>query len=511
MNRKKVLKNSGLFIATIALMALGYGLGQSGKKGDPANPATAHSTAGTAGHEMDSASVYVSPEKQQLVGVRTALVEVRPLVKKIRTVGIVTYDETKVAHVYTKVEGWIDKLFIDYTGKLVKKGQPLFTLYSPDLVSTQEEYLLALQAKESLGSSSIQEIRSGSASLLEATRRRLRLWDIADKEIEEIEASGQPKKHLTIFSPLNGFVTKKEAFQGMRVMPDRELYTIADLSTVWVSADIYEFELPHIRLGQKAAITLSYFPGHLFTGRVSWISPALDEKTRTVKVRLEFANHDFMLKPEMYANVEIDVDAGKRLAVPDEAVLDSGVRKVVFLDKGEGRFEPREIGLGGKFDGYHEVLSGLSAGERILASASFLLDSESRLKEAMGAMAGMPGMEMGEGTKMAASKEGAGEKKAGDLTLALDTVPAKPKLGEVALKLKVGDAKGNPVQDARVSFTYGMAMPGMGVSKVEGRYSKDGFYEVKVSLAMAGLWEVGVSVRRPGQREAREKFTLTVQ
>ncbi|MBI4487747.1 MAG: efflux RND transporter periplasmic adaptor subunit [Deltaproteobacteria bacterium] len=345
------------------------------------------------GHETGAGTVNVSPEKQQLVGIRTALVEIRPLVKKVRTVGIVTYDETKVAQVYTKVEGWIEKLFVNYTGKLVEKGQPLFTLYSPDLVSTQEEYLLALQAKDALASSSLQEIRLGSASLLDATRRRLGLWDISEEQIDELQRTRQPKKSLTIFSPISGFVIKKDAFQGMRVMPDKELYTIADLSTVWVNADIYEFELPNVRVGQPAAITLSYFPGQTFNGRVSWISPVLDEKTRTTKVRLEFQNPDFKLKPEMYTNVEIGVDAGRKLAIPDEAVLDSGLRKVVFLDKGEGRFQPAEVKIGGKFDGYYEVLAGLSPGERILASASFLLDSESRLKEAMGAMAGMPGME----------------------------------------------------------------------------------------------------------------------
>ena len=176
-------------------------------------------------------------------------------------------------------------------------------------------------------------------------------------------------------------------------MPDKELYTIADLSTVWVNADIYEYELANIRVGQKATISLAYYPARDFVGKVAWISPVLDEKTRTAKVRLEFPNRDFILKPEMYANAEIDIDAGRKLAVPDEAVLDSGLRKVVFLDKGEGRFEPAEVKIGDKYDGYYEVLAGLSPGERIVASASFLLDSESRLKEAMGAMAGMPGMD----------------------------------------------------------------------------------------------------------------------
>jgi Cu(I)/Ag(I) efflux system membrane fusion protein len=466
---------------------------------------------GSGSSEMASGTIDVSPEKQQLVGIRTAKVEIRPLVKKIRTVGIVTYDETKVAQVFTKVEGWIEKLFVNYTGKLVEKGQPLFTLYSPDLVATQEEYLLALQAKESLASSSLQEIRAGSASLLEATRRRLSLWDISDEQIQELQRSRQLTKTLTFFSPSSGFVIKKEAVQGMKVMPDKELYTITDLSAVWVNADIYEFELASVRLGQRGTIALSYFPGQTFSGKVTWISPVLEEKTRTTKVRLEFANRDFKLKPEMYANVEIEVDGGKKLAIPDEAVLDSGIRKIVFIDKGEGRYAPAEVKLGGKFDGYYEVLSGLSPGERIIASASFLLDSESRLKEAMGAMAGMPGMDMGETQKKAPAAATATEKKSGDLTLALETQPVKPKVGDSVVRLKIRDAKGNPVLDATVNITSTMTMPGMAPGKAVAKHVKDGVYEATVNLAMAGAWEIGVSVQRPGQKPVQEKFTVTAK
>jgi len=514
MKEKKALQLAGMTILALALIALGYWWGQNDKNVVQSSPTATHSTAGhgETGSQADApGSVNVSPEKQQLVGIRTAVAELRPLTKKIRTVGIVTYDETKVAQVYTKVDGWIEKLFVNYTGKLVEKGQPLFTFYSPELVSTQEEYLLAVDAKKTLGSSSLQEIRSGSASLLEAARRRLSLWDISEEQIEELQRRGEPTRTLTLFSPLTGFVIKKDAFQGMKVMPDKELYTIADLSTVWVNADIYEFELANVRVGQTAAITLSYFPGQAFYGRVSWISPVLDEKTRTTKVRLELQNPDFKLKPEMYTNVEIGVDAGRKLAIPDEAVLDSGLRKVVFLDKGEGRFQPAEVKLGGKFDGYHEVLSGLSPGERVLASAGFLLDSESRLTEAMGAMAGMAGMDMGEGGKTAAAKESPREKKSGELTLALDTQPAKPKAGEITLRLRVKDSKGNPVQDAKVSFNIVMAMPGMAPSKADGKLSGDGFYEAKANLAMAGEWEVTVEIRRPGQKETQEKFKLITQ
>jgi len=521
----KLVKILALLIIIVGVFAVGYWSGQNDKTADHSASSSQQSadmksgSGAMQGHEMSSGSVNVSPDKQQLVGIRTAVAEIRPLVKKIRTVGIVTYDETKVAQVFSKVDGWIEKLFVNYTGKLVEKGQPLFTFYSPELVSTQEEYLLALRARETLGSSSLKEISMGSVSLLEAARRRLALWDISEEQIAELQKNGQPQRTLTFFAPMSGFVIKKEAVQGMKVMPDKELYTITDLSTVWVNADIYEFELAPIRIGQEAKITLSYYPGRTFTGKVSWISPVLDEKTRTAKVRLEFPNADFTLKPEMYANVEIAIDAGRKLAVPDEAVLDSGLRKVVFLDKGDGRFAPAEVKLGSKFGGYYEVLDGLAPGERIIASASFLLDSESRLTEAMGAMAGMPGMDMGEGGKgdMKGMKMGGPattvpqEKKTQDLTLVFSTQPEKTKAGENLVRVKITDSTGKPVNDAKVSFVFKMTMPGMVPSKGEGKLSKDGIYEAKANFAMAGAWEIAVSVQRPGQKPLEEKFTVTAQ
>ena len=522
----KIAKALGVLVLILGVFAVGYWQGQSNTKADHGTSAHSSAEANPAGgsmegHDMGSMAtgeVNVSPERQQLVGIRTAVAEVRPLVKKIRTVGIVTYDETRMAQVFSKVDGWVEKLFVNYTGKLVEKGQPLFTYYSPDLVTTQEEYLLALDAKRTLGTSPIKEISTGADSLLESAHRRLALWDISEDQIGELQKSGKPKRSLTLYSPISGFVIKKDVLQGMRVMPDKELYTIADLSTVWVNADIYEYELANVHVGQKATINLSYFPGRTFNGKVAWISPVLDEKTRTAKIRLEFPNRDFILKPEMYANAEIEIDAGRKLAVPDEAVLDSGLRKVVFLDKGNGRFAPAEVKLGAKYDNLYEVLDGLSPGEKILASASVLLDSESRLKEAMGAMAGMPGMDMGEqgkdgmkGMKMdAPSKAGPQEKKVNDLTLTLLTQPEKAKAGENLVRLKITDKAGNTVKDAQVSFVVNMTMPGMAPSKGDGKLSQEGFYEAKVNLAMAGGWEVTVVIRRTGQKEIQEKFPLTV-
>jgi membrane fusion protein, copper/silver efflux system len=520
----KMAKALGILVLILGVFAFGYWRGQSNTNADHSAPSQSSGEASAAsvsmeGHDMGSGEVNVSPEKQQLVGIRTAVAEVRPLVKKIRTVGIVTYDETRVAQVFSKVDGWVEKLFVNYTGKLVQKGQPLFTYYSPDLVTTQEEYLLALDAKQRLGSSPVREISTGADSLLESAHRRLALWDISEDQIGELQKSRMPKRSLTLYSPISGFVIKKDVFQGMKVMPDKELYTITDLSTVWVNADIYEYELAPIRIGQKAAITLSYFPGRTFNGKVAWISPVLDEKTRTAKIRLEVPNREYILKPEMYANVEFEIDAGRKLAVPDEAVLDSGLRKVVFLDKGNGRFAPAEVKLGAKYDSFYEVLDGLSPGEKILASATFLLDSESRLNEAMGAMAGMPGMDM-EGTqgkdgmkgmKMdAPAKAGPQEKKVNDLALILTTQPEKAKAGENLVRLKITDKAGNVVKDAQVSFAVKMTMPGMAPSKGDGKLTKEGFYEAKVNLAMAGGWEVTVLMRRPGQKEIQEKFPLTV-
>lgn len=339
--------------------------------------------------EMPPDAVLLSPIRQQLAGVRTGVVEVRDLETTVRTVGIVDYDERKVARIHTKIEGWIEEIFVDFTGKFVRKGDPLFSVYSPELVATQEEYLLALKAKRYLEGSPVQEVSQSGHSLLDAARRRLLLWDITEEQIQELEEKGKPKKSLTLYSPIDGIVVKKEAYKGIFVKPEMELYAIADLSTIWVYADIYEYELPLIKVGQEATVSLSYYPGQVFKGKVVYIYPYLKDKTRTIRVRFEFPNTPgWKLKPEMFSNVEVRIKLGKRLAVPEEAVLDSGTRQIVFVAKGEGLFEPREVKLGTQVEGYYEVLSGLSKGEKVVTSANFLIDSESRLKAAMGAMPG---------------------------------------------------------------------------------------------------------------------------
>ena len=343
---------------------------------------------GAAGSEanLPPGAVKITAQKLQLIGVTYGKVESQPLSKTVRTVGRVAYDETKIARIHTKVEGWIEQVFVDFTGKLVENNQPLITIYSPELVSTQQEFLIARKAKDYLGSNPVPEISSSSISLYENARDRLRLWDISDEQIKELEERGKPTKTLTLYSPAPGFVLARNAYPKQRVTPEMELYAIADLSTVWVLADIYEYELPMIQLGQTATMTLSYFPGKTFTGKVTYIYPQLDNTTRTLKVRLEFSNPTFELKPDMFANVEVRIDYGRQVWVPEEAVLDSGQEQIVFVSHDGGYFEPRKVQLGGKVDGRVIVLSGLKPGEQIVTSGNFLIDSESRLKSGMGAM-----------------------------------------------------------------------------------------------------------------------------
>lgn len=331
----------------------------------------------------------VSPERLQSIGVKFALAERRAMDRTIRTVGRVEVDERRLAHVHLKLEGWIDELRVNYTGERVQRGQILFTLYSPELVATQQEYLLALKGKKMLGESEFPEAAAGAHSLLDVTRQRLRLWDITDDHIRDLERTGKVLKTLPIHSPLTGTVIKKVALAGMRVGPGDELYTIADLSRIWILADIYEYELPLIKIGQTATVTLSYDPGTVLQGRVTFIYPTLDPQTRTAKVRFELDNPGEQLKPEMYANIELRIPLGTRLAIPRDAILESGERQVLFIHHGGGTLEWRTARLGLQAGDWVEVVEGVKEGEHVVTSANFLIDSESRLKAAVSGMQGM--------------------------------------------------------------------------------------------------------------------------
>jgi multidrug efflux pump subunit AcrA (membrane-fusion protein) len=325
--------------------------------------------------------VKISAERQQLIGIKTALVKSQPIHKLITAVGRVDYAEPNISIVNLKFDGWVEKLYVNSTGRAVRKGEPLFDIYSPELVSAQQEYLIALKADKMLGD---------APSILKSAREKLRLWDVTDSQVEELERTGQFKKTITVYSPGSGIVLEKNIVQGQKVTSGENLFKIADLSKVWILGEVYEYELPFVKTGQEAKVSLSYYPGESFAGHITYIYPYLKPDTRTNQVRIEVANPDLKFKPEMFANVEIHVDYGTKLTVPADAVLDAGVSKIVFIAKGDGYFEPREVKLGVRGQDMYEVLGGISDGENVVTSANFLVDSESSLKAALSRMTKAP-------------------------------------------------------------------------------------------------------------------------
>ncbi|GMU82513.1 MAG: efflux RND transporter periplasmic adaptor subunit [Phycisphaerales bacterium] len=341
--------------------------------------------------ETESATgktITIDPVTIQNMGVRTAELTRGPLVKTIRTVGRVDYDEQTLFFINTKFEGWIEKLHVDQTGVQVEKGDPLFEVYSPALYSAQEEFLAALRGVERLNENTIPEFREQSRQLVDAARIRLKYYDVSDDQVEQLARSREIQKTLTIHSPARGIVTEKMAQEGMYLTPGMRLYAIADLAKVWVYVDVYEYQLPWVRIGQEARMSLPYVPNRDFVGRVTYVYPYLDKQTRVIKLRLEFENPTLELKPAMYANVTLRADLDRNaLLIPREAFIDSGTRKVAFVALAGGKFQPRDIQTGVEAeDGLVEVQYGLDEGDRIVTSGQFLLDAESKLKEAIAKM-----------------------------------------------------------------------------------------------------------------------------
>lgn len=346
--------------------------------------------------DMPAGTVMLDTATQQKFNVTYTKVLRAHMVRTIQTVGLLHVDEETIARVHVKVAGWIQKMFLSYAGQEVKKGEPLFTLYSPDLVSTEQEYLIALKGQKYLSATPYTDVSSEANSLLAATRERLRLWDISDAQIRDLAATGKVARTMTMYSPISGFVMTRNAYEQSYVTPQTDLYEIADFSKIWVYAEIFEDEAPYVHVGQRAQMQLSYSPGKTYYGRVKYVYPTVDPKTRTIKVRLEFPNPGYELKPNMYANVKLKINYGMQTLVPSESVVNSGERQVVFVVKPDGYFEPREIKTGDQFDGEVQVLAGLKPGEEVVKSGNFLIDSESRLGAAMQQMmASMPGMKMG--------------------------------------------------------------------------------------------------------------------
>ncbi|MGA2185209.1 MAG: efflux RND transporter periplasmic adaptor subunit [Bryobacteraceae bacterium] len=325
-------------------------------------------------------AIHVSSDKQQLIGVQYGTASFTTKTETIRAVGRVAQDETRLTRVHPRIEGWISKTFVDYTGQLVKKGDPLLTIYSPEMLASEQELLLALRARDQMKAGPVKEAWGNSEMLLEATRRRLELFDLSRAQIDQVERTHMPIESVTLFSPATGYVVARNAYPSQRVTPETELYTLSDLSRVWIMADIFEADISRIHQGQSAVVTATNGEAAAFNARVSYIQPQVDPQTRTMKVRLEAANASLRLKPEMFVNVQFPLGAAPKLTVPADAVMDSGTKQTVYVDRGNGYLEPRAVQIGERLGDRIEILAGLKSGERIVTSGTFLIDSESRMQ-----------------------------------------------------------------------------------------------------------------------------------
>jgi multidrug efflux pump subunit AcrA (membrane-fusion protein) len=323
---------------------------------------------------LSAGAIRISPERQQMIGVKFATVEAGGATRAIRTVGKVSVDETRVGHVHTRIDGWIEKVFVDFTGDVVKKGDHMLTIYSPEMLASEEELLLAARARDAM------------PSLFDAARRRLQLWDLSEDQIEQVLRTGEPIRSIAVHAPMDGFVTERKAFPNQKVTPDSDLYTITDLSRVWIVADVFESDIMAIKVGAPAYVMFANAGAPPIAANVSYIQPQVDPMTRTLKVRLDANNPGVRMKPEMFVNVEFGVASAPQPIVPAEAVLDTGDRQTVFVDLGNGYLEPRQVVVGERFGDRVTIARGLSPGERVVSSGTFLVDSESQLKAAAGSM-----------------------------------------------------------------------------------------------------------------------------
>jgi RND family efflux transporter MFP subunit len=514
---RRVLQVSAAIVAVLAVLAVAvYAIrARGGQKpaahGDaqgqpPMADMPASGTPPTAGEPVAPArgDVTIDPRRQQLIGVRTAPVTREPMRHTLRTVGVVRYDETSLADVNLRLEGWIRDLYVDYTGQPIQKGQPLFTLYSPDLLATQHEYLLALKTRDQMQSAVIPEARERAEQLVASARQRLALWNLPDEEIRALEEKRQAPEVVVFRSPASGFVIEKQALQGMHVMPGQMLYKVANLSVVWVEADVYEQEMALARVGQRAKVTLDAYPGESFDGRAIYIYPFVEENTRTVKVRFQFANPRGRLKPGMYANVEIQGTEAMGVTVPANALLDSGADKVVFVAQGDGYFTPRPVKAGRNLGDRVEILEGVKEGEQVATGATFFLDSESQLR------AGLQNYEAPKGA------QGGPPTDAPALDIVFRTQPDPPKSGESVFEVAVKDASGQPVTDADVAVQLFMpAMPTMNMPAMRNEaklpHVGGGVYRGPGQVMMAGRWDATVTVAKGGQQLGRKQLAVVAR
>lgn len=458
----------------------------------------------TATLEMPLSPMQLTPQRMQSIGVKLGTAQIKTVNTELRTTGNVEVDERRLATIQTRFPGWIRKVFVNATYDYVRKGQPLFTIYSPDLVTTEQEYLLARKNQQRLQGSSVSGVSLGADSLVSAARERLQQWEIPEEEIARIESTGKVITDLSINSPATGFVKERNALPNMYVQPETKLYTVADLSVVWVYAQVFQTDLSLVKPGNAASVTIDAYPGRTFLGKVDFIVPEVDMNTRTARVRLVFPNPGLLLKPGMFVNVVLKAPVGKGVTIPASSVFHSGTRNLVFVNKGEGNFEPREVELGSRVGDDVVILKGLKAGESLVTSANFLIDSEAQLQAAAGAFVPPP---PGAGAAAAMNAPPSAQAQA-----ELTTDPTPPRKGSNIFRVKL-TANGNPVSGAQVNVTFFMpAMPAMGMAALKTSVDLSdkgaGIYEGRGDLASGGTWQITVTARQNGNVIASKQLTV---
>lgn len=474
------------------------GLGATAPTPQPSVPPTS---------EPQLAPVSLTPERIQSIGVKSSLVEYKQVHDDIRTTGNVEVDETRLTEVQVRFSGWVQQVYADSTFMQVHKGQPLLTIYSPELVTTENEYLLARQNSGLVAQSSVPGVASGAASLLSSTMERLKQWQIPEREIEALERTGTVRRELEIDAPASGFIVERNALPNIYVQPGTKLYSVADLSRVWVYAQLFQSDIGRVKVGDPAEITVDSYPGRTFSGRVSFIWPQLDQTTRTAKVRIEIANPDLKLSLGMFVNIRLELSLGRQLVIPASAIFYTGTRQVAFVDKGGGHFEPREIEVSARAGDDMVVSRGLKAGESIVTSANFLIDSESQLQAALGSFAPPP-PGVGAAAAMNAPQ--------GQASLDYSSTPSTPRVGTNTLRVKLTGAGGVPIAGAQVTVTFFMpAMPAMGMAAMRNVTTLGdkggGIYEGAVQIQMGGTWQVTVLATKDGQTIAQQQLSVTAE
>ena len=473
-------------------------------RGPEALPPTAGiDSAGTAkSDEAALTPIQLSPQRMQEIGVTTAVAEMKEVSDELQAPGSVAMDEQRLSYVQTRFPGWIKSVFANATYQYVKKGQKLFTIYSPDLVSTEQEYLLAKNNQITVTEHMHGMPAKEGNWLLQAAAERLRRYDIPEAEIAQLEKSGSASHEIGVESPASGYIIERNALPNAYVQPETKLYTIADLSTIWVYANVPQADVGRLKPGDRGQISVDAYPGRKFGGRIDQILPEVDATTRTVRVRLVMANPGVLLKPGMYVNVDIAAPLGRQLVIPASAVLQAGTRQIAFIDRGQGSLEPRQIETGTRFGDSIVVLKGLSAGDRIVSSANFLVDSEAQLQSSMSGY--MPLQQV------AAASQSATEQ----LQIEFSTNPNPPHKGPNTLHVKLTSADGKPVSGTQTTVNFFMpAMPAMGMAA--GHASAmlaekgNGDYEGPVQLEAGGTWQVTVTVQRGGKTIAAKQLSIS--